>query len=165
MDNLKALGFKDFDDHLQLLKDVLWRLMNAGFQVNPSKCSWFASKVQYLGFEISRDGIQPQKDKIQAILNLAKPKNQRDIRRFVGLVNFYRDLYPRQAEILAPLTSLCGKKTKFTWQSEHEEAFQQMKRVIARETMLTYPNFDEPFTVHTDASNKHQPKQQTVRLL
>jgi hypothetical protein len=106
MDDLKALGFKDFEDHLLLLKEVLRRLMNAGFQVNPSKCCWFASKVQYLGFEISRNGIQPQKDKIQGILNLATPRNQKDVRRFVGLVNFYRDLYPRRAEILAPLTTL-----------------------------------------------------------
>jgi hypothetical protein len=83
--------------------------MDAGFQVNPSKCCWFASKVHYLGFEISREGIQPQKDKIQGILNMSEPRNQKDMRRFVGLVNFYRDLYPKRAEILAPLTSLCGK--------------------------------------------------------
>jgi transposase InsO family protein len=154
MDDLKALGFKDFEDHLSLLREVLRRLMNAGFQVNPSKCSWFASKVQYLGFEISRNGIQPQKDKIQGILNLATPRNQKDVRRFVGLVNFYRDLYPRRAEILAPLTTLCGKNTKFAWKQEHEQAFQEMKKAISQETMLTYPNFDEPFVVHTDASHK-----------
>jgi hypothetical protein len=154
MDDLIALGFKDFDDHLYLLKEVLRRLMNAGFQVNPSKCSWFASKVQYLGFEISRDGIQPQKDKIQGILNLATPKSQKDVRRFVRLVNFYRDLYPRRAEILAPLTSLCGKNTKFSWQQEHVKAFQTMKKEIAIETMLTYPDFSELFILHTDASNK-----------
>jgi transposase InsO family protein len=154
MDDLKALGFKDFDDHLTLIKEVLRRLMDAGFQVNPNKCCWFASKVDYLGFEISRTGITPQKNKIQGILNMAQPKNQKDVRRFVGLVNFYRDLYPRRAEILAPLTSLCGKKEKFVWNKEHNEAFLNMKQVMAAETMLTYPNFDEPFVVHTDASNK-----------
>jgi hypothetical protein len=68
MDDLKALGFKNFEDHLNLLKEVLRRLMDA---VNPSKCCWFASKVHYLGFEISRNGITPQKDKIQGILNMA----------------------------------------------------------------------------------------------
>jgi hypothetical protein len=77
MDDLKALGFKDFIDHLNLLKEVLQQLMDAGFQVNPSKCCWIANKVHYLGFEISREGIQPQKDKIQGILNMSRPKNQR----------------------------------------------------------------------------------------
>jgi hypothetical protein len=128
--------------------------MDAGFQVNPSKCCWFASKVNYLGFEISRNGITLQKDKIQGILNTVQPKNQKDVRRFVGLVNFYRDLYPCRAEILAPLTNLCGKNTKFIWNTEHNEAFHKMKQVMAAEMMLTYPNFDEPFVVHTDASNK-----------
>jgi hypothetical protein len=128
--------------------------MDAGFQVNPSKCCWFVSKVQYLGFEISRNGITPQKDKIQGILNMSQPKNQKDARRFVGLINFYRDMYPRRAEIPAPLTSLCGKNTKFLWQDEHQKAFLQMKQLISTETMFTYSNFDDPFIVHTDASTK-----------
>ncbi len=50
MDDLKALGFLDFDDHLTLLNEVLSRLSNAGFQVNPEKCHWFKHQVQYLGF-------------------------------------------------------------------------------------------------------------------
>jgi hypothetical protein len=91
--------------------------MDVGFQVNPDKCSWFACKVQYLGLEISREGISPQKDKIQGILNMAPPKKQKEVCCFVGLVNFYRDLYPHQAKIFTPLTSLCGKNTKFLWKT------------------------------------------------
>jgi hypothetical protein len=128
--------------------------MDARFQVNPEKCHWFAHHVQYLGFDISREGISPQKDKIQGILNMSTPKNQKEVRRFVGLVNFYRDLYPRRAEILAPLTNLCGKNTKFQWNKEHNDAFCHMKQVIANETLLTYPDFSQPFVIHTDASSK-----------
>ncbi len=76
------------------------------------------------------------------------------MRRFVGLVNFYRDLYPQRAEILAPLTTLCGKNSKFLWNAEHKAAFEKMKETIAKETMLTYPDFSQPFLVHTDASSK-----------
>ncbi len=154
MDDLNALGFLDFDDHLTLLHEVLRRLLNAGFQVNPEKCRWFAHQVQYLGFNISRDGISPQKEKIQGILNMAPPKNQKEVRRFIGLVNFYHDLYPRRAEILAPLMTLCGKNTKFQWTQVHQEAFCKMKHAIEIETMLTYPDFTQPFFVHTDASSK-----------
>jgi hypothetical protein len=81
-------------------------------------------------------------------------KTQKEVRRFVGLVNFYRDLYPRRAEVLAPLTSLCGKNTKFEWRKEHQEAFSKMKNVFEKETMLTYLDFTQPFIVHTDASSK-----------
>jgi hypothetical protein len=128
--------------------------MDAGLQVNPNKCHWFAHKIQYLGFEISIEGIATQKDKIQGILNMAPPKNQKEVHCFVGLVNFYRDLYPHRAKILAPLTSLCGKNTKFLWETVHQDAFSKMKEVIAKETMLTYPIFDENFIIHTDASSK-----------
>ena len=80
------------------------------------------------------------------------PKTQKDVRRFVGMINFYRDLYPKRAETLAPLTDLCGHKRKFTWEAQHEQAFQQMKEITEQDVMLTYPQFDKPFHIYTDAS-------------
>jgi hypothetical protein len=121
-------------------------------QVNPDKCMWFQKEVTYLGFVITQDGIKPQPEKIQGILNMAQPKTQKDVRRFVGMINFYRDLYPKRAETLAPLTDLCGHKRKFTWEAQHEQAFQRMKEIITQDVMLTYPQFDKPFHVYTDAS-------------
>ena len=115
---------------------------------------WFAPSVNYLGFTITREGIRPQTTKVQGILNMAPPKNQKDIRRFVGMVNFYRDLYPRRADTLTPLTDLCGKNRKFSWTSMHETAFNKMKEIMARDAMLTYPKFDEPFIVYSDSSDK-----------
>ena len=85
---------------------------------------------------------------------MKQPKTQIDVRRFVGLVNFYRDLYPKHAKILAPLTNLCRHKTKFVWSDIHEQAFQHMKQLMAQDTMITYPQFEKPFLIHTDASNK-----------
>jgi hypothetical protein len=152
--NLKALGFFYFEDHLHLLQKVLQQLLDAGLQVNPEKYQWFAHHVQYLGFNTSRDGISPQKEKIQGILNMSTPKNQKEVRCFVGLVNFYSDLYPWRAEILAPLTTLCGKNSKFIWNAEHKAAFEKVKETIAKEMMLTYPDFTQPFLVHTNASSK-----------
>jgi hypothetical protein len=68
---------------------------------------------------------------------MQRPKTQRDVRRFVGMVNFYRDLYPKRAETLAPLTNLCGQKKKFIWDNQQEAAFLKMKDILAQETMLT----------------------------
>jgi hypothetical protein len=69
-------------------------------------------------------------------------------------VNFYRDLYPKHAATLAPLTDLCGQKKKFVWAADQEQACQQIKELLAQDTMLTYPQFDKPFVVYTDASKK-----------
>jgi hypothetical protein len=82
--------------------------------VNPDKCLWFQPAVTYLGFLITCDGIKPHPDKIQAILNMKSQPIQKDIPCFIGMVSFYRDLYPKLAEVLSPLTNLCSQKKKFT---------------------------------------------------
>jgi hypothetical protein len=71
------------------------------------------------------------------------------------MVNFYRDLYPRRAETLAPLTDLCGKNKKFVWTEKQDAAFNSMKDIMARDAMLTYPKFDEPFIIYSNSS-EHQ---------
>jgi hypothetical protein len=154
LDDIMALGYSTFDDHLAQITAVLTRLLAAGMQVNAGKCKWFHHSVTYLGFIITREGIKPQPEKIQGILNMRQPKTQREVRRFVGMINFYRDLYPKRAETLAPLTALCGQNKKFHWAAEHELAFNKITDQLAQETMLTYPQFDQPFVVYTDASEK-----------
>jgi len=154
MDDIIVFGYLDFGSHLVDVTEVLRRLSEAGMQVNPDKCLWFRPAVTYLGFLITREGIKPQPDKIQGILNMTRPMTQKDVRRFVGMVNFYRDLYPKRADTLAPLTDLCGHKKKFVWSDIQEAAFNKMKDIMAQDTMITYPQFDKPFVVYTDASEK-----------
>ncbi len=113
MDDIIIIGYKDFGTHLIDVEEVLERLQEAGFQVNPEKCIWFASSVDYLGFDITREGIKPQAAKVKGIFYMSRPRNQRAVHHFVGMVNFYRDLYPKRATTLAPLTDLCGKNRKF----------------------------------------------------
>jgi hypothetical protein len=154
LDDTMILGYSTFDAHLDDVVEVLKRLLAAGMQVNVAKCKWFEHSVTYLGFIISREGIQPQPAKIQGILHMKRPTTQKQVRRFVGMVNFYRDLYPKRAELLAPLTSLCGQNKKFVWTDEHDVAFNKVKTQLAQDAILTYPQFDKPFTVYTDASDK-----------
>jgi hypothetical protein len=154
MDDTIVFGYADFGAHLIDVTEVLRHLQQAGMQVNPDKCKWFQAAVTYLGFLILRERIKPQPDKIQGILNMQRPRMQKDVRRFVGMVNFYRDLYPKRAETLAPLTDLCGQKTKFIWADAQESALQKMKEILAQDVMLTYPEFDQPFVIYTDASER-----------
>jgi hypothetical protein len=85
---------------------------------------------------------------------MKQPTNQKEVCCFVGMVNFYRNLYPKHAATLAPLTDLCGHEKKFMWGKEQEEAFSNMKQLLSQDTLLTYPQFDKPFVVSTDASEK-----------
>ena len=68
------------------------------------------------------------------------------------MINYYRDIWPQRSHILAPLTALTSAKAKWKWTEEHQLAFDKIKRIMTRETLLAYPNFSVPFDIHTDAS-------------
>jgi hypothetical protein len=73
--------------------------------------------------------------------------------RFIGIVNYYCDVYPKRSELIRGLTKIAGSKKKFTWGPEQQQSFEAVKRVIAPDTMLTFPDFTKPFEIHTDASH------------
>ena len=62
-------------------------------------------------------------------------------------------MWPRQSEVLAPLSKLQSKKVKFQWTDTEQEAFEKMKRIISKDALLSCPNFNKPFTIYTDASH------------
>ncbi len=90
--------------------------------------------------------------KVEAIKNIAPPKTRKQVRSFIGMINYYRDMWPKRSHLLAPLTILTSKNVKFKWTDEHQKAFDEIKTVIAQETLLTYPDFSKPFHLHTDSS-------------
>lgn len=153
IDDLLVLTKGDFEDHLEKLEEVLLRLEEAGLKVNAPKSFFARSEIEYLGYWITREGIKPMPKKVEAFLKLAPPKNKKELRRFIGIVNYYRDMWIRRSHVLAPLASLTSKKAKWKWEQQHEDAFQQAKKIITREVMLAYPDFSKPFEIHTDASH------------
>ena len=109
LDDLLCISKGSLDDHLNKLRRVLIRLRDAGLTVNARKSSFCAVETEYLGYVLSRDGIKPQPQKVQAILALTPPQNVKQLRRFLGMVQYYWDIWARRSEILAPLTNLVGE--------------------------------------------------------
>jgi hypothetical protein len=70
------------------------------------KSTFCTLEIEYLGYILTRDGIKPQSNKVQAKLAIQPPKNVRELGHFLGMVQYYRDLRARRSEMLAPLTSL-----------------------------------------------------------
>ena len=143
---------KAFEDNLNHLEAVFTRLNEAGLKVNASKSHFCEAEVQYLGYVINRKAIQPSMKKVEAILNIGMPKNRRQLRGFVGMVNYYRDMWCKRAHILAPLSKMTSTKVKWKWILEHQHTFDEMKKIMAQETILTYPDFRKLFHIHADAS-------------
>ncbi len=83
------------DDHLSKLRQVFIRLRCTGLKVNAAKCSFWATETEYLGYILTREGIKPQPKKVEAILVLTPPQNVKQLCRFLGMVQYYRDLWAR----------------------------------------------------------------------
>jgi RNase H-like domain found in reverse transcriptase/Reverse transcriptase (RNA-dependent DNA polymerase)/Integrase zinc binding domain len=154
IDDLLVLSNKSYEDHLTKLEKVLQRLQDAGLKINANKSFFCQTELEYLGYWITRNGIMPVPKKIEAILKIAEPKTVKQLRSFIGLVNYYRDMWIRRSDILAPLTKLLSgpKNKKWEWPPEAAAAFATIKKIIAQEVLLTHPNFSKPFEIHTDAS-------------
>ena len=89
IDDMIILGFGTFEDHLNDVDECLRRLEENGMQINPLKCLWIQPEVDFLGVTITRQGVKPQLKKIRKIIAIKPPTNKRELRHFIGLINFY----------------------------------------------------------------------------
>ena len=151
-------------DHLLQVEQVLERLQSAGFKANLRKSFFMQKSVEYLGYQLTDGGIGPQPKKIKAMDRVLPPKSSKQLQRFLGMVNFYYDVFKRRIHMLAPLNTLavatakqkkgCKKKPiKFLMQNIHIDAFKEAKDMIKTEVKLAFPDFTKPFHLYTDASN------------
>jgi hypothetical protein len=168
IDDLLCIKKGSFGDHLAKLKLVLKRLQDANLKVNACKSNFCAIiETEYLGYILTREGIKPQPKKVQSILALNPPKNVKELHRFLGMVQYYRDLWAKCSELLAPLTSLVGecghtkgsrknkvKRVPWHWDDVHQQAFDNVKATIARDVSLAYPDYSKPFEIYMDGSKK-----------
>ena len=153
LDDIIVLG-RTFEEHLQNLRVVLHRLQAANLRINPEKCDFCRTELKYLGHMVTAQGIKTDPDKVQAILSIPAPTNLRELRRFLGMVSWYRRFITHFADTTAPLTKLLQKKRKWTWGPEEDAAFHALQHQLAAAPVLTCPDFTQPFTLQTDASDE-----------
>ncbi|CAB0010179.1 unnamed protein product, partial [Nesidiocoris tenuis] len=146
---------KSMEEHLKHLDVFFSHLAQHGLQINLSKCTFAEPSVTFLGYKISSEGISPLPEKIDAIRNFPKPKNVQEMKRFLGMVNFYHHLHRDMARLQAPLHpshQLTGN-SPIIWTPVMEEAFEQCKQLLHTDIVLAYPIPGAPLTVTADASD------------
>lgn len=144
----------DFETHLTVLQKIFDRLITAGLTVNQEKCEFVKSQLKYLGYVIDQNGLRVDPDKVAAVMDFPTPTKVKEVRRLLGLASWYRRFVPNFAERVAPLTNLTKKSKKFVWDEETERSFLDIKQCLVSAPILTCPDFDRPFILQTDASQR-----------
>lgn len=142
----------DFKDGLAKLKLVFEKIKNAGLTLKLSKCYFFELKIDFLGFEVTADGIRPGSRKIEAVQNFPTPKNIHNVRQFLGLASFFRRFIKDFAIMARPLSKLLKKNAPWNWNVEQEKAFQDLKSKLVSRPVLALFDPERECELHTDAS-------------
>ena len=141
------------EEHLQLLREVLKRLRKANLKLKLKKCTFFRTKIEYLGHTLSKEGIEVNDSKVIAIKRYPTPQNKREVKSFLGLSGFYRKFVKGFAQIASPLTNLLKDNVKFEWNTGQQAAFERLKEELSNPPVLAFPDFGRDFYLATDASN------------
>lgn len=147
------------DQHEAHLRVVFNKLRENNLVVNLDKCSLAKERIEFLGFHIDQNGYSPLPQKVEAINNFPKPQTIEELRRFIGMVNYYHSCIPGLANIQVPLTNfLRGStkkkdKSKVPWDDTANSAFVQCKNSLSNVTRLAFPAPDAPLVLKTDASS------------
>ena len=129
MDDFSVFG-SSFDEYLHHLRMVLIRYKDNNLVLNWEKCHFMVTKGIMLGHIISSKGIEVDKAKTDLIAKLPTPRTIRDIRSFLGHVEFYRRFIKDFSTITRPLCNLLQKKNSFEWSSKCQEAFTRLKELL-----------------------------------
>lgn len=146
------------EQHREHVKAVFKRFSEFGITINIAKCEFNQEKVSFLGFEVSSSGIKPLQSRVQAILDYPKPETVEELRRFLGMVNFYRSHIPKAVESQMELNKFIHHskkrdKTKIPWDKNSLDAFEQCKLGLQKAVTLSHPRSDVPVSLMCDASD------------
>ena len=78
------------------------------------------------------------------------PTSQKEVRQFISLVHYYRDIRARRSHTFVSLTKISSNKVKYKWTKIGQDDFEEIKRIVDRDNLLVYPDFIEEFKFHTD---------------
>ncbi|KAG5898724.1 hypothetical protein JTB14_020918 [Gonioctena quinquepunctata] len=141
-----------FEDHLRVLDEVFHRLREANITVSVEECQFCKPEMRYLGYVVDRNGLHVDPDKVKAMLELPRPTNISEVRRVVGTFSWYRRFIQDFSSVIAPITGLLRKGSRFEWSRDCAVSFQQIKECLVAAPILSCPDYSMPFVVQTDAS-------------
>jgi len=152
IDNV-LVGTETEEGHNKIVEEILKRLEENNLYVKPEKCTWKVKKIPFLGVIMGEDKVEIEEDKVEGVLKWPIPQCVRDVRRFLGLANYYRCFVKDFAKVTLPLNKLTRKDKKWKWEEEQQKTFKRLKEIFTTRPVLTMPDLNKEFRVEADTSN------------
>lgn len=142
------------DQHLEQLREVFEACRKYGLTLHRKKLKLFMRRVKYLGWMVSRDGVVPSKERVEALEGMQIPETPKRIRTWVGMLNGFKRFVPKLSQLTGPFRAVLDKgKKKVEITDEMRVAFEQIKRELKRVILKVHPDPRKYFVIATDASN------------
>ena len=157
MDDLLVHSKKE--NHLDRIVDLLKALIKYGLKLSPKRCQFFKTELIYMGnvFKVEKGKfvVTPIKTRVDAILNTPTPQTAKECKSFCGVVNYLSLFCPNLQILLTPVYDLTKKGKPFLWTKLHQQAFDQIKGLLAKPPLLTLPDGMGRYTLYSDTSKTH----------
>ncbi|XP_039310737.1 uncharacterized protein LOC113005059 [Solenopsis invicta] len=141
------------EENLAVLKEVLILLKKYDFELNYKKCKFLKKNIEFLGYNISQDGMTLSERHVSAMRDFPSPRNVHELQRFLGLVSFFRRFIPEFAVKARPLYNLLRNGVPFEFDDICENAFNMLKSILISYPIVRLYNPSLETELHTDASS------------
>jgi len=147
------VGTETEEGHDELVAEIIKRLEENYLYVKPEKCKWKVREIGFLGVVIGLEGIKMEEEKVKGILEWPTPKCVKDVQKFLGLANYYRQFIVGFVSVVRPLHDMVKKDKKWDWTERQEKAFKELKEQFTKEPVLAAPDIDKKMRLEVDASD------------
>ena len=156
-DDILVVGSGDTEvdaerDHDTNLRALMERCRAVKLRLSERKLQFKLQAVHFHGHILSSEGLKIDPEKTRAVLEMPTPTDAKAVQRFIGFVTYLAKFLPKLSEVCEPLRRLLDKDTEWHWLAKHEDAVQEIKRLVSNTPVLRYYDVTKPVTVQSDAS-------------
>jgi len=146
------VGTEDKRKYMEIVEEVLKRMEENNLYIKPEKCIWKVKEIDFLGLVMGAEEIKMQGKKVAGVLEWPRSKMVKEVQKFLGLANYYRQFVKDFAKPAKPLHKLIRKDEKWNWGEEQEVIFKELKRVFLTKPVLVVPDLDKEMRIEANTS-------------
>ena len=157
-----VIATETVEDHMVRLRGMFECLREVGSKMRVAECDFMKSEIKYLSLIVSAEGVKPDPKALAKLRDWEVPRNKTEMQSFLGFANYYRELILRHTRLVAPLHAITGTNATFTWGTEQQLAFNEVRKALIDATALAQPDSESEFILDTDASAVARPTRRKI---